>query len=196
MSFAPPCGNISVRRPFAKKAPLLLPTGFPPCAGSSADAARALIAFAVVIFCFANRTIEVGLYGTDLARSGDHPLTAADISSAKLITFEQDTPFDQWQNQPLAWNERAKIWVDNEHDLLHIVHRVSHGQIVMETQPLAADQRDPARADQEACRVAEKLVRLKPVLRPDRLRGFAGAIKSMKERAIVAFFVVRETAAV
>jgi hypothetical protein len=95
------------------------------------------IAFAVVIFCFANRTIEVGLYGTDLARGGDQALTAADVSSAELITFDQDAPFDEWQNQPLQWNERAKIWIDNEHDLLHIVHRVSHGQIVMETQPLA-----------------------------------------------------------
>jgi hypothetical protein len=95
------------------------------------------IAFAVVIFCFANRTIEVGLYGTDLVRGGDHPLTAADISSAQLITFDQDAPFDQFQNQPLKWNERAKIWVDNEHDVLHIVHRVGPGHIVMETQPLA-----------------------------------------------------------
>jgi hypothetical protein len=102
-------------------------------AGSGAGA----IAFAVIVFCFANRSIEVGLYGTDLARGGDRALTASDVSSARLITFDQDASFDQWQNQPLAWNEHAKIWIDNEHDLLHIVRRVSHGQIVMETQPLA-----------------------------------------------------------
>ncbi len=95
------------------------------------------LAFAVVIFCFANRTVEVGLYGTDLARGGDQSLTAQDVPTAQLLTFTQDAPFDQWQDQPLAWNERAKIWVDNEHDLLHIVRRVAHGQITMETQPLA-----------------------------------------------------------
>jgi hypothetical protein len=97
----------------------------------------AALGFAVVLLCFANRTIEVGLYGTDLARGGDQALSAADVPSAHLVTFDQDAPFDQWQNQPLAWNEHAKIWVDNERDLLHIIQRVRHGQIVMETQPLA-----------------------------------------------------------
>ena len=92
---------------------------------------------AVVLLCFANSTVEVGLYGTDQVRGGDQSLTAADIPSARLITFDQDAPFDQWQNQSLAWNEHAKIWVDNEHDLLHIMRRVRHGQIVMETRPLA-----------------------------------------------------------
>jgi hypothetical protein len=98
----------------------------------------AALGFAVAMFCFANRTIEVGLYGTDLMRGGDHALAPADVPSARLLTFDQDAPFDQWQRQPLAWNERAKIWIDNEHDLLHITHRVRHGQVVTETQPLAA----------------------------------------------------------
>jgi hypothetical protein len=97
----------------------------------------AALGFAIVVACFANRTVEVGLYGTDLARGGDQALTAQDVPAARLVTFDQDAPFDQWQNQPLAWNERAKIWVDNEHDLLHIVRRVRHGQILMETRPLA-----------------------------------------------------------
>ena len=92
---------------------------------------------AVVLMCFANRTIEVGLYGSDLARSGDRALMTQDVPQAHLVTFEQDAPFDAWQNRPLAWNERGKIWIDNEHDLLHIVRRVSHGQVIMETQPLA-----------------------------------------------------------
>jgi hypothetical protein len=92
---------------------------------------------AVVILCFANKTIEVGVYGSDLARDGDGALTAQDIPAARLITFEQDAPFDAWQDRPLAWNERGKIWVDNEHDQLHIVRRIAHGQIVMESVPLA-----------------------------------------------------------
>jgi len=97
----------------------------------------AALGFAVMVLCFANRSVEVALYGTDLVRGGDQALSAGDVPSARLITFDQDAPFDQWQNRPLAWNEHAKIWVDNEHDLLHIVRRVRHGQIVMETQPLA-----------------------------------------------------------
>jgi hypothetical protein len=102
-----------------------------------AGSGTAAIGYALVIFFFANRTIEVGLYGTDLVRGGDQSITAADVPAAKLVTFEQDAPFDQWQSQPLAWDERAKIWIDNEHDLLHITRRVRHGQIITETQPLA-----------------------------------------------------------
>ena len=92
---------------------------------------------AIVLLCYANRSVEVGLYGTGLDRSGEQPLSAQDLPSAHLVTFDQDVPFDEWQSRPLAWNEHAKIWVDNEHDLLHIVRRVRQGQIVMETQPLA-----------------------------------------------------------
>jgi hypothetical protein len=95
------------------------------------------LGFVIVVFCFANRSIEVGLYKTDLARSGDQALSAQDVPSAQLLTFDQDAPFDQWQNRSLAWDEHAKIWVDNEHDLLHIVRRVRTGQIITETQPLA-----------------------------------------------------------
>jgi hypothetical protein len=102
-----------------------------------AGTGAAVLGVAVVLLCFANRSIEVGLYQTDLMRGGDKALSAADVPSAHLVAFDQDGSFDQWQNQPLAWNEHAKIWVDNEHDLLHIVRRVRHGQIVMETQPLA-----------------------------------------------------------
>jgi hypothetical protein len=96
----------------------------------------AAIGFAVVIACFANRTIEVGLYGSDTVR-GEQGLSATDVPAANIITFDQDATFDAWQNTPLAWNERAKIWVDNDKDLLHIVRRVSHGTVVMETKPLA-----------------------------------------------------------
>jgi hypothetical protein len=95
------------------------------------------LGFAIVVLCFANRSIEVGLYKTDLARGGDQGLSAQDVPVAQLLTFEQDAPFDQWQSRPLAWNERAKIWVDDEHDLLHVVRRIRTGQIITETQPLA-----------------------------------------------------------
>ena len=100
--------------------------------------ALAALTFAVVVFSFANRTIEVGLYGSDLSQArGYESLTLQDFTSATLISFGDDASFDAWQGAPLAWNEHAKIWVDNERDLLHIVRRVSHGRIVMETQPLA-----------------------------------------------------------
>ena len=95
------------------------------------------LAAIIVLLCFSNRTIEVGLYGSDLTRGGSQGFSAQDVPVAKLVTFEQDAPFDAWQNQPLPWYEHAKIWVDNDHDQLHIVRRLGYGHIVSETQPLA-----------------------------------------------------------
>ena len=111
------------------------------------------LAVVVILVCFSNSAIEVGLYQTGQVRSEGAALAPADVPAAKLLTFDQDAPFDQWQSQPLAWYEHAKIWVDNEHDLLHIVRRVSHGNVVTETQPLAATsdgQRDQIKAAVES----------------------------------------------
>ena len=104
----------------------------------TAGGSVAALAMMVLFFQLANQTIEVGVWQTDVVRSGDNAaLTPGDVPTATILSFGQDAPFDQWQNRPLAWNERAKIWVDNEHDLLHIVHRDVKGQSVPETQPLA-----------------------------------------------------------
>lgn len=111
-----------------------------------AGGGAAAVAAAMILMVFSNRTIEVGLYAVDLARNGDKPLSAADVPAARLVTFDYDAAFDQWQSQPLAWYEHAKIWVDNEHDQIHIVHREHLGRIVMETRQLAAS--DQAQREQ------------------------------------------------
>lgn len=96
----------------------------------------ALAAF-VVFLSLSDRAVEVGFYQTDQVRGGETPLTASDVPSARIVTFDQDASFDQWQSQPLAWNEHAKLWVDNEHDVLNIIHRDNQGKIIRESQPLA-----------------------------------------------------------
>jgi hypothetical protein len=111
------------------------------------------LATLIVLFCFANRTVEVGCYADDsaLMRNGDHPfITQADAPNVKLLTFDRDAEFDAWQSQPLAWYEHAKIWVDNEHDQLHIVKRLGHGEVVSQTQPLAASDADQRAQIQQA----------------------------------------------
>ena len=94
--------------------------------------------FGVISLCFADRSVEIGLYQTDRVRGDNSALAPGDVPMARVVTFDQDAPFDQWQARPLAWYEHAKIWIDNEHDLLHIVRRAGHGQVVVETEPLAA----------------------------------------------------------
>jgi len=100
------------------------------------------LAAIVMFFDLSNRSIEVGLYQSDLVRGDNAILASRDVPAARIIPFTQDAPFDQWQSQPLNWNERAKIWVDNEHDLLHIVTRDAKGNSVERTEPLAPTDRE------------------------------------------------------
>jgi hypothetical protein len=91
-----------------------------------------------VVFCLANRTVEIGVYASDSQQRGgvEDALSPRDIPAAKWLAFDQDAPFDRFQSEPLAWYEHAKIWVDNEKDQLHIVER-RKGEIISFTQPLA-----------------------------------------------------------
>ena len=114
------------------------------------------LATLVVLFCFANRTVEVGLYKSDLERNADKNITQQDIPTAKLVTFDKDAEYDSFQSQPLAWYEHAKIWVDNEHDLLHITKRVDHGQVVSVAQPLAPNEDDQRAQIQQAVQDLQK----------------------------------------
>ena len=59
------------------------------------------------------------------------------MPSAHLVTFDQDASFDQWQNQSLAWYEHAKVWVDNENNMLNVVRREKHGHVIVQAIPLA-----------------------------------------------------------
>jgi anti-sigma factor RsiW len=102
-----------------------------------AGGAAAVIGTIMVMILFSNSTVEIGLYRTDLMRGDNAALTPENVPAAKIMAFDADAPFDQWQAQPLAWYQHAKIWVDNEHDLLHIVRRGPNGQITTLTQPLA-----------------------------------------------------------
>ncbi len=118
------------------------------------------LATLIALLSFSNRTVEVGGYADDLVRSGEHPLTQADLPAAKLLTFDHDAEFDTWQNQPLAWYEHAKIWVDNEHDLLHIVKRVDHGHVVSVTQPLATSDDSQKAQDAQRAQIQQAVLDL------------------------------------
>jgi hypothetical protein len=97
----------------------------------------AALGFAVIVLLLANREVEIGLYTVDRMRGGEQGLASDNVPAASLVTFDYDAQFEAWQRRPLAWNEHAKIWVDNEHDLLYIVRRVRYGEVVTETHPLA-----------------------------------------------------------
>ncbi|MCE0499698.1 MAG: hypothetical protein LV481_17310 [Methylacidiphilales bacterium] len=100
--------------------------------------AVAVLGVAVVLICFSNSTIEIGLYRTDLVRGDNAGLTPESVPTARIVTFDADAAFDQWQSRPLVWYQHAKIWVDNEHDLVHVIRREQNGRIDMLTLPLAA----------------------------------------------------------
>jgi hypothetical protein len=116
-----------------------------------AGGATMALAVAGIVFLMADNTVEVGLYRTDPVRGA--AVSEAAVPNARLVTFDQDAPFDAWQKS-LTWNQRGKVWIDNEHDLLHILRRDSQGQILDQTEPLAPT--DSAQQDQIA-RAVESL---------------------------------------
>lgn len=99
------------------------------------------LAIVVILMAFSDRSIEVGLYRSDLLRGGEVALSPSDLPTAHVVTFDQDAPFDQWK-KGLAWNQHAKIWIDNENDLLHIVRRDKDGRLTEQTEPLAHSDRE------------------------------------------------------
>lgn len=109
---------------------------------------------AVVWLAFADRSVEVGLYRADLVRGAGTALSSEAVSSAHIVTFDQDASFDQWQ-KTLAWYQHAKIWIDDEHNLLHVVRRGAEGQLVDQAEPLARtnqEQREQIRQSVESSR--------------------------------------------
>jgi len=105
-----------------------------------AGGATSVLAVVAVLLIFTDRSVEVGLYRTDLMRGGDSVLPEA-VPTAHIVTFDQDASFDQWQ-KTLAWYQHAKVWVDNENNLLHIVRRDAQGRLVDQTEPLAPTNRE------------------------------------------------------
>jgi len=104
-----------------------------------AGGATTVLAVVAVLLIFSDRSVEVGVYRTDLVRGGDIALPQA-VPSAHIVTFDQDSSFDQWQ-KTLAWYQHGKVWVDNENNLLHIVRRDSQGHPADQTEPLAQTNR-------------------------------------------------------
>jgi hypothetical protein len=99
------------------------------------------LAVVVVLISLSDQSVEVGLYRSDQMRGGETSVAPADVPMARIVTFDQDAPFDQWKKE-LGWNQHAKIWIDNEKDLLHIVRRDREGHLVEQTEPLAQTSRE------------------------------------------------------
>lgn len=81
--------------------------------------------------------IEVGMYKELAMRSGA-PLVLPSNPHVQKQAFEKEEEFEKWKQQPLAWNQRAKVWVDEENDTIHIIRRDGLWNVRETTQPLAA----------------------------------------------------------
>lgn len=85
--------------------------------------ASGAVAACLIIFLLAQpgpQGIEVGLYAEPLTRSqSTAPLVTAS-HNVSVNTFESDRAFDQWVSAPFGKNEKARLWLDDEHAVLHI----------------------------------------------------------------------------
>lgn len=84
--------------------------------------AGGLVALALVILFSSPRPqgIEIGFYAEGITRNGAAALSFPTASSTHITRFESDQAFDQWLARPFAPDEKARIWFDEERDLIHI----------------------------------------------------------------------------
>lgn len=118
----------------------------------------AMAVAAVVIFLTcANRTIEVGYYRADQVRGANVSLIPAGLSQGQVLLrpFDEDASFDQWQHS-LSWTQHAKVWVDNETNLLHILTRDAQGKVAERTEPLARTDQQQSGQIKQAIETLEK----------------------------------------
>ncbi len=89
-------------------------------------------------------SVEFGGYTESLNRSLSSKTVTSQNPRLVIKRFERDQDFDQWIHQPFAFNEKARIWIDEEKDQLHILHRTFWFQSPQETTkplPESIDQR-------------------------------------------------------
>ncbi len=107
---------------------------------ASGFAGAALVCM-LVFTVMGHREIEVGMYEGYIMRGA----TQVVIPASPLVhqhSFKKDNDFDQWKQTPLAWNEKAKVWVDEETDLIHVVRHTGWNEAKETTEKLAAKESD------------------------------------------------------
>lgn len=87
--------------------------------------------------------VEIGLYAESTTRDGAAALTLPETPSVRVTRFENDQSFDQWLARPFGQDEKARIWFDEEHDLIHVRVRPTLFHDAREwTRPLPAKEAD------------------------------------------------------
>ncbi|MDD2707100.1 MAG: hypothetical protein PHV34_03755 [Verrucomicrobiae bacterium] len=67
-----------------------------------------------------------------------------------LVTFDGEKAFEKWRSAPLAWNQKARLWIDEETGVLRIIHRDAAGRIQQDSVPWPDDGRGQEKALKEA----------------------------------------------
>jgi len=85
-------------------------------------AALALLAVSFVLLSNAlspKPYVAVGMYAEETTR-GENASQITDVAGATTHRFDTDAAFAAWLASPFSKGEKARIWIDEEKDLLHI----------------------------------------------------------------------------
>lgn len=114
----------AVRRHFPQKRKSSKPwwrEWFPQLATGSV-AALVLIALLAYGMSPVSGPVEFGSYADSPTRGGDEELSLKDIPGLEKHSFSKEEDFTLWQQKGGNTSASARIWLDDEHDLIHIVH--------------------------------------------------------------------------
>jgi len=88
--------------------------------------------------------VAIGMYAEEATR-GENPPEIGNFPGGAVHRFDSDPAFAAWLSTPFAPGEKARIWIDEEHDLIHIRHPAtlfSPASEKTETLPATAAARD------------------------------------------------------
>jgi anti-sigma factor RsiW len=138
-------GSVSAAFPVVRERPGLFAFLRPFLVPSAALACACVVA---MFFLGGSPRVEIGMYAPDSLR-GEKSLRLDKAPHAVVRTFQSDAAFTSWLDTPLPHSVRARIWIDEEHDLIHIVRPSDTASPRQESEPL------PPSDEQRAKRLSE-----------------------------------------
>lgn len=106
----------------------------------------AIMALACFLILFpVGREIELGMYEEFVTRGASNSMAIAHQPNVRTVVFQKEAEFEKWRKEPLSRKQKAKVWVDEETDTIHILRRDANGIVRESTEKLNGDARQRQR---------------------------------------------------
>ena len=72
--------------------------------------------------------VELGMEETSAVRGGGEAMDLSRLSNCVLLQFHNENEFENWRKGPLTRRQKAKAWIEEETETLHVIQRDPNGK--------------------------------------------------------------------